>query len=89
VDLQNLVGVQRRRFCRGLSAVSLRGSYGEGFANLFWSGIGLQRKRGEEKYFLDPENNFQVQAFQTELQASSTMPGLESLFWRGIRLQRR
>jgi len=34
---------------------------------------------------------FQVQLFQTELQARySTMPGLEALFWRGInRLQRR
>ena len=58
--------------------------------NLFWRGIRLQRKREEEKGFLDPEKFFQVQAFKTELQARySTMPGLESLFWRGIRLQRR
>jgi len=36
----------------------LRGSYGEGFANSFWRGIGLQRRRGEEKNILGPEKFF-------------------------------
>ena len=32
-----------------LNGLFLRGSYGEGFANSFWRGVGLQRRRGEEK----------------------------------------
>ena len=38
----------------------LRGSYGEGFANSFWRGIGLQRRRGEETHFFRSRKVFQV-----------------------------
>ena len=34
-----------------LTGSLLRGSYGEGFANSFWRGIRLQRRREEEKTF--------------------------------------
>ena len=60
------MGIMNEDTLKFLMGWFLRGSYGEGFANSFWRGIRLQRRRGKKK-LLGPQKFFQVQAFQTEL----------------------
>ena len=54
------VGIMNEGTLKFLTGYFLRGSYGEGFANSFWRGIGLQRRRGEETHFFRSRKVFQV-----------------------------
>ena len=61
------MGIMNEGTLKFLTGQFLRGSYGEGFANSFWRGIRLQRRRGEEKK-LGPESFF----FDLGVQQGST-----------------
>ena len=43
------MGSMNKGTCKFLLGWFLKGSFGQGFADSFWRGIRLQRRRGEEK----------------------------------------